>query len=177
MNRQKPLIWAILYVILFSLPSIGQEPSPRPTIAVYFSPHGGAQAAIVAAIGQAEKTVHVQAYFLTAAPIADALTTAQKRGVNVDVILDRKASGSTASQHKKLLAGGIDVYVDGHEKIAHNKIIVIDSARVLTGSYNFTNNADKDNGENLLDIQDKALAEKYEANWQEHLKHSMPKER
>jgi phosphatidylserine/phosphatidylglycerophosphate/cardiolipin synthase-like enzyme len=56
--------------------------------------------------------------------------------------------------------------------IAHNKIMVIDGKTVLTGSFNFTKAAEDDNAENLLVIQDPALAAKYAANWQAHLSHS-----
>lgn len=47
----------------------------------------------------------------------------------------------------------------------HHKFIVIDfdkpTARVYTGSYNFSNPADKSNGENLLVIRDRRVAVSY----------------
>ena len=52
--------------------------------------------------------------------------------------------------------------------IAHNKIIVIDGAVVVTGSFNFTRAAESNNAENLLVIHDAHLAERYLANWKEH---------
>lgn len=56
---------------------------------VYFSPRGGAEDAIVREINQARQWVMVQAYSFTSAPIGKALVEAQKRGVQVAVILDR----------------------------------------------------------------------------------------
>ena len=50
--------------------------------------------------------------------------------------------------------------------------MVIDGETILTGSFNFTKAAEEKNAENLLVIQDAALAAKYTANWQAHLKHS-----
>jgi len=50
--------------------------------------------------------------------------------------------------------------------------MVIDGKTVLTGSFNFTKAAEDENAENLLVIQDPALAAKYAANWQAHLRHS-----
>jgi phosphatidylserine/phosphatidylglycerophosphate/cardiolipin synthase-like enzyme len=50
--------------------------------------------------------------------------------------------------------------------------MIIDGKTVLTGSFNFTKAAENNNAENLLAIQDPALAAKYTANWQAHLKHS-----
>jgi len=42
----------------------------------------------------------------------------------------------------------------------------------LTGSFNFTKAAEENNAENLLVIEDRALAKKYSNNWQKHLAHS-----
>ena len=56
---------------------------------VHFSPGGGCTAAIVDALGSARSTVLVQAYSFTSMPIAKALVDAHRRGVNVEVVLDR----------------------------------------------------------------------------------------
>jgi phosphatidylserine/phosphatidylglycerophosphate/cardiolipin synthase-like enzyme len=61
--------------------------------------------------------------------------------------------------------------------IAHNKVMVIDSRIVITGSFNFTKAAEESNAENLLIIEDVDLAAKYAKNWQEHLDHSVLYER
>ncbi len=50
--------------------------------------------------------------------------------------------------------------------------MVTDDATVLTGSFNFTKAAETENAENLLVINDAALAKKHTANWQEHERHS-----
>ena len=71
-----------------------------PTIQSYFSPHGGATQAIIRALDIANNTALVQAYSFTSAPIAKALLNAHKRGVKVEVILDksqRKQSYSSAT--------------------------------------------------------------------------------
>ena len=49
---------------------------------------------------------------------------------------------------------------------------MIDRATVITGSFNFTKAAEEQNAENMLVIRDKALADKYAANWQAHVEHS-----
>ena len=53
-----------------------------------------------------------------------------------------------------------------------NKDIIIDGETVITGSFNFTKQAEEKNAENLLVIRDKALAEKYVENWKAHAEHS-----
>ena len=54
--------------------------------------------------------------------------------------------------------------------------MVIDGQTVITGSFNFTKAAEENNAENLLVIRDKALADKYTANWNAHAEHSEPYE-
>jgi phosphatidylserine/phosphatidylglycerophosphate/cardiolipin synthase-like enzyme len=58
---------------------------------------------------------------------------------------------------------GLDVRLDGLEGQMHHKVIIVDGRTVVTGSYNFTNGAERYNEENLLIIHDEALAEIYEA--------------
>jgi phosphatidylserine/phosphatidylglycerophosphate/cardiolipin synthase-like enzyme len=49
--------------------------------------------------------------------------------------------------------------------IAHNEVMVIDSATILTGSFNFTKAAEEKNAENLLVIKDAPeLVQVYAAN-------------
>jgi len=64
------------------------------------------------------------------------------------------------------------VKIDAQHAIAHNKVMIIDGGRVITGSFNFTKAAEENNAENLLVIRDKKLAERYTENWKEHERHS-----
>ena len=158
----------ILACLLFSLCVSAGETE------VYFSPDGGCTEAVVHEIGKAKKEILVQAYSFTSTPIAKALADAQKRGVQCRVILDKSQRTEKYSEADFLLHEGIDTHIDAAHKIAHNKIILIDSSVVITGSFNFTKSAERDNAENLLILRDPDLAAKYMANWQAHLKHSEP---
>ncbi len=141
---------------------------------VYFSPKGGSTQAIVGALDQAKESVFVQAYSFTSGAIADALVEAYKRGVRVDVILDKSQMHVKNGKFKNLVESRIPVYVDAAHAIAHNKVIIIDSSTVITGSFNFTVAAELYNAENLLVIQDKSLAARYTENWNLHRAHSLP---
>src|ERR1043166_2812012 len=71
---------------------------------VFFSPKGGCTEAVVDALSKAKSTVLVQAYSFTSAPIAKALTDAHRRGVKIQVILDKsnqtdKYSAATFTQN------------------------------------------------------------------------------
>jgi phosphatidylserine/phosphatidylglycerophosphate/cardiolipin synthase-like enzyme len=51
------------------------------SVQVYFSPNGGCTKAIVQALDQAKRSVRVQAYSFTSAPIAEALKRAYQRRI------------------------------------------------------------------------------------------------
>ena len=141
---------------------------------VYFGPHGGCTEAITDAIGEAKAEVLVQAYSFTSAPIAQALLSAHKRGVKIEAILDKSQMKKEKYTSATFLANaGILTYIDDKDAIAHSKIMIIDRATVITGSFNFTKTAEE-KAENLLIIDSSDLAKLYLENWTEHREHSEP---
>jgi len=138
---------------------------------VHFSPKGGCTDTIVKELGKATSTIRVQAYEIKSGTIAQALADASKRKVKVEVIVDSSQRKQPGGQADNLHANPeISVRIDGNKRgLAHNKVIIIDpdldSAVVITGSFNFTKRAEERNGENLLVIRDKKIAAKYFDNW------------
>jgi phosphatidylserine/phosphatidylglycerophosphate/cardiolipin synthase-like enzyme len=132
---------------------------------------GGCTEAVVENLDRATNSALVQAYSFTSSPIAKALVDAKKRGVKVQVILDKSQRTEKYSGADFIQRAGIPTFIDGQHAIAHNKIMIIDGQIILTGSFNFTNAAEQNNAENLLVIQDAALAKKYTVNWLAHLQH------
>lgn len=166
---------SLLATSLFAgLPLKAQDHGPfhPASVDAYFSPKGGATEACVAAIAAAKKAVNVQAYSFTSAPIAAALVEAKKRGVIIAVILDKSQKTANYSEADFVAHAGIPTFIDAKHAIAHNKIIIIDGAVVLTGSFNFTKAAESSNAENLLVVRDPKLAARYLTNWEEHRAHS-----
>jgi phosphatidylserine/phosphatidylglycerophosphate/cardiolipin synthase-like enzyme len=173
--RLTVLLTVTLWIVLSSCATVPAEKTEKTSPLnweVYFSPHGGCTEAIVKELDKAKSTILVQAYSFTSAPIAKALLNAHKRGVKVEVILDKSQRTDQYSSATFLYNSGIPVKIDAVHVIAHNKIMVIDEETVITGSFNFTKAAEENNAENLLVIRDKKLAEKYIKNWQEHERHS-----
>ena len=158
--------------LLISLQTGCQPPSSIPAgVQVFFSPHGGATDAVVAALDHATNNVYVQAYSFTSAPIAKALVNAARRGAKVQVILDKSQRTEKYSEADFLKNEAIPPLIDAEHAIAHNKVMVIDGYLVLTGSFNFTKAAEENNAENLLMIYDPVLAKRYLQNWQAHQAH------
>jgi phosphatidylserine/phosphatidylglycerophosphate/cardiolipin synthase-like enzyme len=121
---------------------------------------------LVQVLSNAKRTILVQAYNFTSAPIAKALLDAHKRGVRVQVILDKSQPTEKYSSADFLANQGVPTLIDAEHAIAHNKIMIIDGETVLTGSFNFTKAAQEKNAENLLIIRDPALAAQYIQNWE-----------
>ncbi|MDR3670172.1 MAG: phospholipase D family protein [Holophaga sp.] len=143
-------------------------------VQIYFSPRGGCTAAVVAALRSARRSVLVQAYSFTSAPIAGALKEAHDRGLEVRVILDKSQRTEHYSSSTFLQHAGVPTWIDSAHAIAHNKVMVLDGETVITGSFNFTKGAEDRNAENLLIIRDPELASRYAENWESHRKHSEP---
>ena len=141
-------------------------------VQVYFSPRGGCTDAIINEIDQAKSEVLVQAFSFTSARIAKALLKAYKRGVKVEVILDKSQRSERYSSATFFSNQRIPTFIDGYHTIAHNKIMIIDRQVVITGSFNFTKAAEESNAENLIIIRSKELAGVYLKNWQRHKEHS-----
>src|ERR1044072_894340 len=93
-SRAALILCSILSLLFAPYLMFAGEPVPA-RLAVYFSPNGGATAAIVQALADARQTVLVQAYSFTSAPIAQALVEAHRRGVQVQVVLDKSNEKAT----------------------------------------------------------------------------------
>lgn len=139
---------------------------------VCFTPGEDCTKLIVEELNNANTEILVQAYSLTSAPIAKALVDAFMRGVNVQIILDRSQKTAKYSALSFFIKLGIPTFIDDKHAIAHNKIIIIDSEILMTGSFNFTKAAQERNAENLIIINHFSLIEKYKKNWQLHFRHS-----
>jgi phosphatidylserine/phosphatidylglycerophosphate/cardiolipin synthase-like enzyme len=141
------------------------------SIEIAFTPDDRIDRLIVAAIDAARHEVLVQAYSFTDHSIARALVRARKRGAEVRVVADREQARSLPQNVlPELLAGGVEVWLDGNFQAAHNKIIIIDAdaphATTITGSYNFTIAAQRGNAENVIVLRDNApVARGYRDNW------------
>jgi len=164
-----PVISAILLSVFVYTTTPAYPASPWE---VCFTPGQNCTKVIVKTLSQAKTSIYVQAYSFTSAPIAKALLDAHKRGVHVEVILDKSNVTAKYSAAVFLLNQNILTFIDSQHAISHNKVMIIDEETVITGSFNFTKAAQQKNAENVLVINDKELAAKYLENWQEHRKHS-----
>lgn len=161
----------------FDAPFGLRDDSSAATIEVAFSPGDRPTRLIVEAIQNARKQILVQAFSFTHREIADALLAAQRRGVEVHVLADKRQTSKLKNSVVPLLAShGVSVLLDGRHDSAHDKVMIIDADGapvVITGSFNFTFAAEHKNSENLLVIRGNLpLTQAYLNNWLRHRQHA-----
>ncbi len=124
---------------------------------------GVIESEIIKALDEAEKSIYIAMYSFTDDQLADAVIRAHDRGVTTVRILldDGQDSDEGNRQFPKLIHAGIEVRVEHVTGLLHHKFAVIDERLVITGSYNWSDNADDNNFENVVFISCKEIAEVY----------------
>ena len=179
--RHKLSAFVLLALLLVAASSGRRDPAMvEDGIAVYFSPDGGAAAAIVDAINGAQKTVDIAIFNITQKDISKAIVAAHKRGVQVRVILDSSQAEGKYSSATFLANAGLSVWTNLDQTI-HHKYAIIDNKLLCTGSFNYSVSADLYNAENLLIIQGKpkltrAFAMNFEGLMKSAVKYKAPSE-
>jgi len=128
---------------------------------VLFSPNGGCQDAVVQEISQAQKTIDIAMYNLTTREISQEIIKAKERGVQIRVFLDQGEGNGKYSKGRYLMDKGVDVRFYAGTGLMHNKFAVIDNRVLITGSFNWTASAERENQENLLIITDQNVVKQY----------------
>jgi len=95
-------------------------------------------------------------FVLSEDDLIEEIINAKKRRVDVKILLDWEGVEGGYTRETRLRKSGIDVRIAKKRENAnmHNKFAVIDGKVVITGSYNWTRNAEELNDENLLIIKD-----------------------
>ena len=179
MNYKKLLIISVSLIASYNAMAVtsSNEPTVIPatgTIEIAFSPNNGVTQSVVNAINTAKQQILVEAYSFTSKDIAGSLLSAKKRGLDIQIILDKSQVGRKYSAATFFSNLGFNVHIDTKHAIFHDKVMIIDSNKVITGSFNFTKAAETKNAENLLILRNNPkLASIYTRefvyNWQQSL--------
>jgi phosphatidylserine/phosphatidylglycerophosphate/cardiolipin synthase-like enzyme len=90
-------------------------------------------------------------------------------------LLDRSNEQETYTELGHLIEKGLTPLIDASHAIAHNKIMLIDRKVLITGSFNFTHQAEAENAENLLIITGhRELLDSYHDSFGVHKAHCQP---
>jgi phosphatidylserine/phosphatidylglycerophosphate/cardiolipin synthase-like enzyme len=144
-----------------------RAPAPYPElmiggaeVQVFFSPLGGARQALIEAITNATQSIRIMAFVFTEEAVAKAVIDRKRAGVSVEAVFD-DCLINFSSQFYNFRRAGIWARRDGNQALMHHKVMVIDDDTVITGSYNFSNNAERSNNETLVIIRSRPLAQAY----------------
>jgi phosphatidylserine/phosphatidylglycerophosphate/cardiolipin synthase-like enzyme len=134
---------------------------------VLFSPDDEVASKVLPVLQSARTSIDFMAYSFTRDDFAQAIRDRSAAGVKVRGVFDAdQVSSNTGGEYDLLEKDGFDVHLDGIPGLLHNKVIIVDGEIVITGSYNFSTNADRTNDENLIIIHDPRIAQAYLVNFE-----------
>ncbi len=148
--------------------SITLDGSP---IQILFASEDKAMNYLIPLVKSAKQNIRIMAFSFTHDKLGEAVLGRAKAGVDVNVIFETSGSKTKYSELTRLYCAKLPVRQDGNPGNFHHKVIVIDDEIVVTGSLNFSENADESNDENVVVITNRAIAalyvQEFERRWAE----------
>ena len=130
-------------------------------IQVLFSAEDHIVSNLIALVNDAQTSIRFLAFSFTDYPLAQAMIDRAKAGLDVKGVYETFGSNSSGSELKTFLCAGVPVRQDGNSSFLHDKIIVVDNSIVVTGSLNYSSNADESNEENIVILENAEIAHLY----------------
>ena len=137
---------------------------------------------IIKTISNAKNEIYVMHFWFSWKPIADALISAHKRGVTVNILTDQRSlvkymqddnQTYSLSVPEYLFENGIKrVAIYFNEHLMHHKVIISDNVITL-GSLNLFKQSIYENSENITFIKNETICEFYKKEFKIILKNSL----
>ena len=126
-----------------------------PKIEVLFSPEQGEEIlqTLESAIQSAEKRVYILIYSFSLNELAQTIIDKHQEGLDVKVIMDKGQASHSWAVAEQLGQAGVPLLIMTGSKggSMHIKVLIADDT-VLTGSYNYSDNATSRNGHNTQKV-------------------------
>ncbi len=123
----------------------------------FFSPEDNCTSKIIRLFQTVRSRADVCVFTITDDRIKDAIMDAHQRGIAVRIISDNDKSNDLGSDIYQLERAGVPVRCDRTDYHMHHKFAIFDGSSLLTGSYNWTRSAARNNEENFIVTQDDSL--------------------
>ena len=123
----------------------------------YFSPGDDCPRAVERFLRGADRTIEICVFTITDDRLSGAILDAHRRGIAVRVVADDAKAEDLGSDIDRLGRQGVAVRVDRSPFHMHHKFALADGQTLLTGSYNWTRGAARDNEENLIVTEEPRL--------------------
>jgi phosphatidylserine/phosphatidylglycerophosphate/cardiolipin synthase-like enzyme len=130
-------------------------------VVVFTSEDPALENAIVPLVQSATQSIRFLTFSFTDFPLADAMSQRFKSGVDVAGVFEKFGSETEAAELRTLMCRSVPVKQDGNSGFLHHKVIVIDERIVITGSMNYSTNAEENNDENVIIIDNAEIARLY----------------
>jgi phosphatidylserine/phosphatidylglycerophosphate/cardiolipin synthase-like enzyme len=121
---------------------------------------------IITVLNSAQRSIRFMAFQFTLTDVGAIVEAKASQGVQIEGIFETTGSGTRFSEFTPLACLGAAVRTDGNPFVLHHKVFIVDDTTVITGSYNFSDNARDQNDENFLIISDPDLAAQYTVEFQ-----------
>lgn len=140
--------------------------TPNPTITIddtridtFFSPDDGVLAALFPVLDGAQESIYFLAYSFTSNQLGDVVRQKAEAKLTVAGVMDdEQVRSNQGTEFDPFRQANLDVRIDGIEGLMHHKVFIVDEKIVVLGSYNFSQNAEERNDENVLIIYDPIIA-------------------
>lgn len=101
-----------IFAMLFSADLAVAQTHARADVTACFVPAERCTGQIVAALDDSKTEIRVQAFAFSSRPIATALVAAHRRGVDVQIVLDRSNQRFRGGVSESVATAGVPVFVD-----------------------------------------------------------------
>jgi phosphatidylserine/phosphatidylglycerophosphate/cardiolipin synthase-like enzyme len=130
-------------------------------IAVFFSKKDNCKQKIIQLLNSAEKSICFASFIFTDKDIAKVIISKHNEGIKITGVME-KSMDSFWNMFSFFRHVGIDVKWDkNYSHQMHHKVFIIDKRIIITGSFNPTFSAHKRNWENIVVIDNAALAARF----------------
>lgn len=130
-------------------------------VQILFAAEDEAITNLIPLIKSAQDNIRFMAFSFTHDELGDAVLERANAGVDVKGIFETRGSETEYSQMSPLHCAEVQVRQDGNPGTFHHKVFVIDDETVVTGSLNFSGNADDSNDENVVIVANSDIAAQY----------------
>jgi phosphatidylserine/phosphatidylglycerophosphate/cardiolipin synthase-like enzyme len=152
---------------MFGPDIVAQTPHPTLTIDgtridMFFSPDDGVLASLIPVLETAQESIYFLAYSFTSNQMGEIVRQKAESGITiVGVMDDEQIRSNQGTEYDPFRQADLDVRIDGIDGLMHHKVFIVDEKIVVLGSYNFSQNAEERNDENLMIIYDPVIAEQF----------------
>ena len=134
---------------------------------VHFFPNSSEEIHLINLLSKTKLSLDIAMFTINNVRIAEEIKNLFYKGIKLRIISDSECIKMATSNIYSLASIGINIKTDDSVRYhMHHKFCVIDNSVVVTGSFNWTDQAVKHNQENLLFLENKNLAMKYSNEFQ-----------